>query len=204
MIGLSLHHLHYAHDSASLATACSPSTARLMSPDVSHASSSPVLSFLWSLASDVLEHRPLSAHRKKSYEHPRALAQPLLSWQTPQELVFVVLRHSPSSPLLPLGSRPHRPLPNGCASSRNFLLMASSSLSGLALPIKLSSSISRINAVRRRRVRAMFLAVSTHQEGRDVNHLSTRSNVALANQDAGVVNGLLQATTSLWSASVVR
>ena len=50
----------------------------------------------------------------------------------------------------------------------------------------------------------MFLAVSTHQEGRDVNHLSTRSNVALANQDAGVVNGLLQATASLWSASVVR
>ena len=128
---------------------------------------------------DVLEHRPLSAHRKKSYEHPRALAQPLLSWQTPQELVFVVLRHSPSSPLLPPGSRPHRPLPSGCVSSRNFLLMASSSLSELALPIKLSSSISRINAVRRRRVRAMFLAVSTHQEGRDVYHLTTSLLLAL-------------------------
>ena len=156
---------------------------------------------------DVLGHRPLSAHRKKSYEHPRA--QPLLSWQTPQEFVFVVLRHSPSSPLLPpsllfLFTRPDRPLPNGCASNRNFLLMASSSLSGLALRVKLSSSISRVNAVRRRRDRAMFLAVSAHQEGRDVNHVSTRSNVALANQDAGVVNGLLQATTSLWSASVVR
>ena len=136
---------------------------------------------------DVLGHRPLSAHRKKSFEHPRALAQPLLSWQTPQELVFVVLRHSPSSPLLPPGllflfTRPDRPLPNGCASGLNFLLMASSSLSVLALPIKLSS-ISRVNGVRRRRVRAIFLAVSTHQERQDVNHLSTRSNVALANQD---------------------
>ena len=69
--------------------------------------------------------------------------------------------------------------------------MASGSLSGLALPVKLSSCISRIKAVTRRRDRAMFLAVSTHQEGRDVNDLSTRSNVALANQDAGVVNGLL-------------
>ena len=141
--------------------------------------------------------------------HPRALARLLLSWQTPQELDFVVLRHSPSSPLLPpsllfLFTRPDRPLPNGYASGRNFLLMSSSSLSGLALPINLSSSISRGNVVRRRRVRAMFLAVSTHQEGRDVNHLSIRSNVALANQDAGVVNGLLQATASLWSASVVR
>ena len=153
--------------------------------------------------------RTLSAHKKKSHEHPHALAQPLLLWQIPQELVFLVLRHSPSSPLLPPGllflfTRPDRPLPNGCASSRNFLLMASSSFSGLALPMKLSSSISRINGVRRRRVRAMFLAVSTHQEGWDVNHLSTRSNVALANQDAGVVNGLLEATTSLWPASVVR
>ena len=158
---------------------------------------------------DVFEHRPLSALRKKSKEYPHALAQPLLSWQTPHELVFVVLRHLPSPPLLPPGllflfTRPDRPLPNGCASDRNFLLMASSSLSRRALPIKLSSSISRVNAVRRRRVRAMFLAVSTHQEGRDVNHVSTRWKVAMANQDAGVVNGLLQATTSPWSASVVR
>ena len=157
---MGLPHLHFAHDSASLATACSPSTTRLMeyssiSFNFATGSQFPVEPHV-----DVLGHRPLSTHRKKSHEHPRALAQPLLSWQTPQELDFVVLRHSPSSPLLPpsllfLFTRPDRPLPNGCASGRNFLLMASSSLSGLALPMKLSSSISRGNVVRRRR---------THQE----------------------------------------
>ena len=57
---------------------------------------------------------------------------------------------------------------------------------------KLSSSISRIIAVRSRCVRALFLAVSTHQEGRDVGHLSARLNVALAIQNTGVVNGLHQ------------
>ena len=42
----------------------------------------------------MLEHRPLSAHRKKSHQHPRVSAQRLLSWHTPEELVFVLLRHS--------------------------------------------------------------------------------------------------------------
>ena len=164
MIGLSLPHLHYAHDSASLATACSPSTCSRSTTAVVANSS-----------------------RTRLRGPSTSSSSPLL----PPSLLF-------------LFTRPDRPLPNGYASGRNFLLMASSSLSGLALPIKLSSSISRGNVVRRRRVRAMFLAVSTHQEGRDVNHLSIRSIVALANQDAGVVNGLLQATASLWSASVVR
>ena len=47
------------------------------------------------------------------------------------------------------------------------------------------------------------LSVRIRKDGM-INHLSTRSNVALANQDAGVVSELLQATASLWSASVVR
>ena len=41
----------------------------------------------------------------------------------------------------------------------------------------------------------VFLAVSTHQEGRNVYHLTAHSNVALANQTASVVNGLCQAST---------
>ena len=54
-------------------------------------------------------------------------------------------------------------LDNGCSSSQNFLLMAS----WLALSDKLSSSFSRIIAVRKRCIRVLFLAVSTtHQERR--------------------------------------
>ena len=57
--------------------------------------------------------------QEESYQRPRVLGQPLLSWQTPQELVFVVLRHSLSSPLLPPSllssfTQPDRSLPNGC------------------------------------------------------------------------------------------
>ena len=164
-----------------------------------------------------------------------------LSWQTSQELVFVLLRHSQCliSQLmcqLDLHPRQHhrRRRQETCFSSSHDLVdhtrRAAScllffvsgrrvstpacsimparragicfsqlpALSGIALPIKLCSSISRTIAVRRRRVRdgvIVFLTVSAHQEGRNVGHLSARSNVALASQNAGVVNGLRRAST---------
>ena len=41
----------------------------------------------------------------------------------------------------------------------------------------------------------VFLTGSAHQEGRNVGHLSAGSNVALANQKEGVMNGLGQVST---------
>ena len=41
----------------------------------------------------------------------------------------------------------------------------------------------------------VFLAVTTHQEGRNGGYLSACSNVALAIRNTGVVNGLHQAST---------
>ena len=52
---------------------------------------------------------------------------------------------------------------------------------------KVSSSITRIIAVRRR--------CSMHHVGRSVGFLSARSNVALTNRNTGVANGLRQAST---------
>ena len=52
----------------------------------------------------------------------------------------------------------------------------------------------REGATRQRGV-MVFLAVSTYQEERTVDHLTVRSHVALANQNSRVVNGLCQAST---------
>ena len=139
---------------------------------------------------DVLE-RLLSAHKKKSHQHPHVFAQRLLAWQTPQELVNVLLRLiSQLMCQLDLHPRHHRRRRHEtCFSSSHDLVdhfrRAAScllffvsgrrvstpacsimparragicfsqllALSGIALPIKLCSSISRIIALRRRRVR---------------------------------------------------
>ena len=115
--------------------------------------------------------------------------------------------------LLSSFTQPDRPLPNGCVMSPLLRLRSSCKHTcksrqclfikphGLQLLVRtrfadnLPSSVSCIIAVRRRCVRAMFLAVSTHQERRDVGYLSARSNVALAIRNTGVVNGLRQAST---------
>ena len=66
--------------------------------------------------------------------------------------------------------------------------MASSSLSGIAVPMKLSSSILRIITVRKRCVRAnsiVFLAVSAHHERRNVDYSPAHAGVALADPNCG-------------------
>ena len=121
---------------------------------------------------------------------------------------------STSSPLLPLSLlfffiRPDRPLLNGCvmspllrlrsstaildsvcSSSLNFLLVASSSLSGLALLIN-SPPPSRASSPRGGEVSDRIQRVSRCQyapRGRNVGYLSACSSVALAIRNTGVVN----------------